>query len=179
MLGSKYGRFSGQPLLPNNYAVSSSLNSKTPQPKFRFHKNLHSPNYNEFLAESDDEEFFNSKPRTRHGNDFDFDFKIDAYRDQIRFSKRKSNLTSQKKLLYNLKVHYPQEPPHQPSEASAKQGMAHNDSNDTELSYASIGANMSAQEVFETQENIAQKIPGFASMGPVNKTVLRCADGEF
>ena len=51
------------------------------KPKFRFHKNLSSSRYDEFLAESDDEEFFNSKPLTKDGNSFDFDFKIDMYRD--------------------------------------------------------------------------------------------------
>ena len=51
------------------------------------------------MAESDDEEFFNSKPVTKDGNNFDFDFKIDTYRDQIKFNKNAGGITSSKKLL--------------------------------------------------------------------------------
>ena len=73
--------------------------TRVTKPKFRFHKHLNSSRYNEFLAESDDEEFFNSKPVTKDGREFDFDFKIDTYRDQIRFNKNKGDQVSKKKLL--------------------------------------------------------------------------------
>jgi len=33
-------------------------NSNSPKPQFRYHKNLSTSRYDEFLAESDDEEFF-------------------------------------------------------------------------------------------------------------------------
>lgn len=66
-----------------------------PKPKFRFHKNLANSRYAEFLAESDDEDFFKSKPLTKDGRQYELDFKIDTYRDQIRLNKR----GSQKKLL--------------------------------------------------------------------------------
>ena len=65
------------------------------KPKFRFHKNLANSRYAEFLAESDDEDFFKSKPLARDGRPYELDFKIDTYRDQIRLNKR----GSQKKLL--------------------------------------------------------------------------------
>ena len=54
---------------------------------FRYHKNLATSRYNEFLEESDDEEFFNSKPLTKDGQDFELAFKIDKYRDEIYFNK--------------------------------------------------------------------------------------------
>ena len=35
------------------------------KPMFRYHKNLATSRYNEFLADSDDEDFFKSKPKTK------------------------------------------------------------------------------------------------------------------
>jgi len=43
--------------------------------------------YQEFLNESDDEEFFNTKPVNRDGKEFEYDFKIDAFRDEIKFAR--------------------------------------------------------------------------------------------
>ena len=63
--------------------------------QFRFHKHLATSRYDEFLNESDDEEFFGSKAQTKEGHDFELDFKIDAYRDQIKLSKH----GSQRKLI--------------------------------------------------------------------------------
>ena len=65
--------------------------SKSPsKPNFRFHKNLATSRYEEFLAESDDEEFFKSKPVTKDGRNYELDFKIDTYRDQIKLHKNGS-----------------------------------------------------------------------------------------
>ena len=56
--------------------------------KFRYHKNLATSKYNEFLNESDEEEVFKTKPTTKEGKDYQFDFKIDMYRDHIKFNKQ-------------------------------------------------------------------------------------------
>ena len=74
--------------------MASSV-TPTKGPQFRFHKHLATSRYEEFLAESDDEDFFKSKPRTKTGKDYEIDFKIDTYRDQIKFAKH----GSQKKLM--------------------------------------------------------------------------------
>ena len=85
----------------NNYSevqgarIPRQVSRVRPKPKFRFHKNLANSRYAEFLAESDDEDFFKSKPLTKDGRQYELDFKIDTYRDQIRLNKR----GSQKKLL--------------------------------------------------------------------------------
>jgi len=42
------------------------------------------------LAESDDEEFFRSKPVTKTGRDYELDFKIDTFRDEIKLSRHGS-----------------------------------------------------------------------------------------
>ena len=75
--------------------AQTTLGTPTRGPQFRFHKNLATSRYEEFLAESDDEEFFNSQPRTKKGRNFELDFKIDTYRDEIKFNKN----GSQKKLI--------------------------------------------------------------------------------
>lgn len=62
---------------------------------FRYHKNLATSRYNEFLADSDDEDFFKSKPKTKDGGNYELDFKIDTYRDEIHLNKN----GSQKKLI--------------------------------------------------------------------------------
>ena len=62
---------------------NSSNVSPSARPKFRYHKNLATSRYDEFLAESDDEEFFNSKPVTKKGGNYELDFKIDTFRDEI------------------------------------------------------------------------------------------------
>ena len=70
--------------------------SKGPSgPQFRFHKHLATSRYEEFLAESDDEDFFKSKPVTKDGRSYELDFKIDAYRDEIKLNKN----GSKKKLM--------------------------------------------------------------------------------
>ena len=81
----------------DTYAAYAQSANSTPTrgPQFRFHKNLATSRYEEFLAESDDEEFFNSQPRTKKGRNFELDFKIDTYRDEIKFNKN----GSQKKLI--------------------------------------------------------------------------------
>lgn len=94
MLGSKYGNLAAQTTYSRQTIVDGFKQARATKPKFRFHKNLNSSRYNEFLADSDDEEFFNSKPVTKDGKEFDFDFKIDTYRDQIRFNKHKGDKTS-------------------------------------------------------------------------------------
>ena len=60
------------------------------KPKFRYHKNLATSRYDEFLAESDDEDFFRSKPRTKDGRDYELDFKIDTFRNEIKLNKNGS-----------------------------------------------------------------------------------------
>lgn len=55
--------------------------------QFRFHKNLATSRYDEFLAESDDEDFFKSKPVTKDGKDYELDFKIDTFRNEIKLNK--------------------------------------------------------------------------------------------
>ena len=47
------------------------------------------------MAESDDEDFFRSKPRTKDGRNYALDFKIDTYRDEITVNRH----GSQKKLI--------------------------------------------------------------------------------
>ena len=93
MLGTKYNRFSQD----QSFYQRHQMNEQQPKqkPKFRFHKNLSTSRYDEFLAESDDEEFFNSKPVTKDGREFDFDFKIDTYRDQIKLNKHLEGKGSQ------------------------------------------------------------------------------------
>ena len=50
--------------------------------RFKYNKHLHQDSkYAEFLDESDDEDAFNSMPKTVDGAIFELDFKIDAYRD--------------------------------------------------------------------------------------------------
>ena len=51
----------------NNAHLDTSWGSATKGPQFRFHKNLATSRYKEFLAESDDEEFFDSVPKTKKG----------------------------------------------------------------------------------------------------------------
>ena len=80
------------PALNKSHRLSNSPSTK---PQFRFHKNLATSRYEEFLAESDDEDFFKSKPKTKDGRNYELDFKIDTYRDQIKFNKN----GSQKKLI--------------------------------------------------------------------------------
>ena len=75
--------------------TSGTSHKKQQGAQFRFHKHLDTSQYNEFLAASDDEDFFNSKPQTKDGKEFELDFKIDAYRDEIQVNKR----GSQKKLI--------------------------------------------------------------------------------
>jgi len=68
----------------------NSTSSPDKVPLFRFHKNLATSRYEEFLEESDDEELFKTKPQTKDGRDYELDFKIDAFRDQIRVNKNGS-----------------------------------------------------------------------------------------
>lgn len=74
-------------VMSNNNAVSPA------KPQFRYHKHLATSRYEEFLAESDDEEFFKSKPKTKDGKSYQLDFKIDTFRDQIRVNKNGSQKT--------------------------------------------------------------------------------------
>lgn len=54
------------------------------QVAFKFNKNLHhGGKYSEVLDGSDDEDAFDSIPRTRDGQVYDLDFKLDAFRDEI------------------------------------------------------------------------------------------------
>ena len=101
MLGSKYGHLTtqGKTSYTQNTLAEKLTKHVSHKPQFRFHKNLATSRYDEFLAESDDEEFFNSKPLTKDGNSFDFDFKIDTYRDQIKYNKSRGGKQSQKKLI--------------------------------------------------------------------------------
>ena len=64
-------------------AESSPANKK----KFQYNKNLRNSKYNEFLEESDEEDVFKTKPKTKDGNEYQFDFKIDLYRDMIKYKK--------------------------------------------------------------------------------------------
>jgi hypothetical protein len=64
-------------------AESSPANKK----KFQYNKNLRTSKYNEFLEESDEEDVFKTKPKTKDGNEYQFDFKIDLYRDMIKYKK--------------------------------------------------------------------------------------------
>ena len=66
---------------------SEAEGSSPAKKKFQFNKNLRTSKYNEFLEESDEEDVFKTKPKTKDGNDFQFDFKIDMYRDQIKYKK--------------------------------------------------------------------------------------------
>ena len=51
---------------------------------YKFNKHLHKGSrYNEMLDVSDDEGAFNTKPITKDGVDYELDFKIDAYRENI------------------------------------------------------------------------------------------------
>ena len=83
-------------------SANQTIGGQTKKPQgaqFRFHKHLDTSQYNEFLAASDDEDFFKSKPMTKDGRNFELDFKIDTYRDEIKFNKH----GSQKKLLTSKK----------------------------------------------------------------------------
>jgi hypothetical protein len=62
----------------------------SPKRQFRFNKQLGTSKYNEFLVESDDEELFRTKPKNHEGKDFAFGFKIDAFRDEIKFKRNGS-----------------------------------------------------------------------------------------
>ena len=54
------------------------------QMAFKYNKHLHhGGKYSEVLDGSDDEDAFNSMPRTRDGQVYDLDFKLDAFRDEI------------------------------------------------------------------------------------------------
>ena len=48
------------------------------------------------MAESDDEEFFKSKPITKEGREYELDFKIDTFRDEIQLNRHGS-----KKIIDN------------------------------------------------------------------------------
>ena len=56
-------------------------NSPNKRPLFKYNKKLGTSKYNELLTESDDEEYFKTKPVNKEGKDFEFVFKIDAFRD--------------------------------------------------------------------------------------------------
>ena len=62
----------------------------SPKRQFRFNKELGTSKYNEFLAESDDEELFRTKPKNHEGKEYAFGFKIDAFRDEIKFKRNGS-----------------------------------------------------------------------------------------
>lgn len=126
----------------------------SPNIQFRYHKNLATPQYEEYLAESDDEEFFNSQPLTYKGENYELDFKIDAYRDQISINR----FGNQKRLV----------------RAEPKLQAA------TELDTSTTVDNLpqgSAIDRYRMAEDLSQ-IP-FISKGDFNKTVLRCAEASF
>ena len=55
-----------------------------------FHKNLATSRYDEFLASSDDESYFKTKPGAKDTRNYQLDFKIDTYRDEIKLNKNGS-----------------------------------------------------------------------------------------
>ena len=149
--------------------------------------------YQEFLAESDDEDLFKSKPLTKKGQDFEIDFKIDTYRDEIKFNKN----GSQKKLLKPGQLHQI----HNPSSLDFLGNdqslindliyIAPNDStlvggepypNDPDMAatnaYLNSLGSMQSLERYKQIEDMVQ-IPYHEEMGEPNKTILRCADGSF
>lgn len=90
MLGNAFRALSSR---SRNRIIGTLVESVKDSPKrqFKFHQKLGTSKYNEFLEHSDDEEVFRTKPRNAEGKDFDFGFKIDAFRDQIRFRRNGSD----------------------------------------------------------------------------------------
>ena len=183
MLGSKYGHLTaqGKTSYTQNTLAEKLSKHVSHRPQFRFHKNLATSRYDEFLAESDDEEFFNSKPLTKDGNSFDFDFKIDTYRDQIKYNKHRGGKQSQKKLImikssrgYD-KIKNALATGNSYQQVTGTLTNQHDKAVPDELSKSIL----TSLEKFGIIEDLAQKIPFYGQQGPINQTLLRCADGVF
>ena len=155
----------------------SSLGRQSSKPLFRFHKNLATSRYDEFLADSDDEDFFRSKPRTKDGRNYALDFKIDTYRDEITVNRHGSQkkliagrdsladrvLTGDSQALYTYGT----------TESTQQLPPFDEQEQDDDLADP-----ISGLELFAQVENLLQ-IPLHEEMGETNKTILRCTEATF
>ena len=168
------------------------------QVAFKFNKHLHKGGkYAEDLDGSDDEDAFNSMPKTRDGEAFELDFKLDAFRDEIQLKRRgkQSKLMSQTSaaelIQQEIKIQdssrtkqlaYEQNNDNYLNKMSTFASLQNEFGKDTLNDFAtnfilSLGGNDMYSEFFATES--LSKIPNYMEMGEPNPTILRSCEGSF